>query len=307
MQNRLSFTSASLVLAAALISAAVPSQAAPVSNLAYSCLQTCANWASGLSQVLMKPLPVQIPIGLSEVSKQITLRIGNSSLVDGSVTTASISRDVTSPETTDVFGSVAIPFKKLSALSKAKSTFEAIAAGTALTCDNSKCKPQTAAFEKTLGRVSSASIRDKMNAVNVAVNSTIHYTTDIENYGKQDVWAEPSMTLASQKGDCEDYALLKMAALAAEGISLKDMAIVVLYDTKRHFYHAILSVKVQDKHFILDNRRDQVLADKDLPDYQPLFSISDGRGYLHGSKVKNQALASVKGFDSVAPGEGADL
>ena len=97
-----------------------------------------------------------------------------------------------------------------------------------------------------------------------------------------------------------------MAVLEAQGFSLQDMTVVILYDKKRHFYHAVLSVEIQGTHYILDNMRDQVLADNRLPDYQPLFSISNGRGFLHGTRTKGKAMA-MKSFDSIAPGEGGEL
>ncbi|MFD1747424.1 transglutaminase-like cysteine peptidase [Rhizobium helianthi] len=313
MQNRSLLTLAGLTLATTLISVPVHAQnvrTVDLANLTQArCAQTCGEWVASLPRFVAEPLPLQLQTGWTLLSTQLTHRMSGSSVpaTDQQLTTASIAPAGAPTGREDVFGSVAIPFKKLSALAKAKPTFDAIAEGSALQCGELECKSETTALTNTLAKVKTASIRDKLNAVNFAVNGAIRYTTDSDQYGKQDVWSSPSETLARRKGDCEDYALLKMAALAADGVPLKDMSIVVLYDTKRHFYHAVLSVTVQDRHFILDNRREQVLMDKDLPDYQPLFSISEGRGYLHGSKIKNQALASIKGFDGVAPGEGADL
>ncbi|SCW30680.1 hypothetical protein SAMN02927900_00442 [Rhizobium mongolense subsp. loessense] len=83
------------------------------------------------------------------------------------------------------------------------------------------------------------------------------------------------------------------------------MSIVVLFDQKRHFYHAVLSVAVDGNYFILDNMRDQVLPDSRLPDYQPLFSTTGGKGHLHGSRTGNMQVASRMSLEKVAPGEGA--
>jgi predicted transglutaminase-like cysteine proteinase len=139
-----------------------------------------------------------------------------------------------------------------------------------------------------------------------SINHSIRYRRDIDTYKVADYWATPTETLSRQQGDCEDFVILKMAALHAEGVDLKDMAIVVLFDHKRHFYHAILSVSVGGRYFILDNMRDEVLADSRLPDYLPLFSIAGGKGYLHGSRTPaSQALAAnMPRLEKVAPGEG---
>jgi predicted transglutaminase-like cysteine proteinase len=206
----------------------------------------------------------------------------------------------------DVFGSIAIPFKKLGALKKAAPTFAEIAKGTALRCGGVACFDTDAIFQRTAAGAGMSSVRDKLNLVNHEVNRRIKYRKDTDSHGRLDQWSSPSQTLKSGYGDCEDYALLKLAVLESQGFALQDMTVVILYDKKRHFYHAVLSVEVQGTHYILDNMRDQVLADSRLPDYQPLFSISNGRGFLHGTRTKGQAMA-MKSFDSIAPGEGGDL
>ena len=43
-----------------------------------------------------------------------------------------------------------------------------------------------------------------------------------------------------------------------------------------------------------------------MAQFQPLFSISNGRGFLHGTRTKGKAMA-MKSFDSIAPGEGGEL
>ncbi|MBC2771678.1 transglutaminase-like cysteine peptidase [Rhizobium sp. AQ_MP] len=218
----------------------------------------------------------------------------------------SLSPNAARTQTDDVFGSVAIPFKKLGALRKAAPTFAEIAKGTALKCGKVNCFDTDAVVQRTAAGSGMSSVRDKLNLVNHEVNSRIKYRKDIDSHGRLDQWSSPSQTLASGYGDCEDYALLKMAVLEAQGFSLQDMTLVILYDKKRHFYHAVLSVEVQGTHYILDNMRNQVLADSRLPDYQPLFSISNGRGFLHGTRTKGKATA-MKSFDSIAPGEGGEL
>jgi predicted transglutaminase-like cysteine proteinase len=203
-----------------------------------------------------------------------------------------------------VFGSVAIPFKRLAALKRLAPSLEEMTDGTAISCGAGKCTDAVVAIKAAFTKTSQASLRDKMNSVNTTVNHTIRYARDIDTYKVADYWASPSETLKRQQGDCEDFAILKMAALHAEGIDLKDMAVVVLFDQKRHFYHAILSVSVGGNHFILDNMRDDVLVDSRLPDYMPLYSIAGGKGYLHGSRVGGSQMASAMPIEKVAPGEG---
>ncbi|KQV32524.1 hypothetical protein ASC97_02820 [Rhizobium sp. Root1203] len=203
-----------------------------------------------------------------------------------------------------VFGSVAIPFKRLAALKRLAPSLSDMNDGTAIACRAGQCSDAAVAIKAAFARSSQASIRDKMNSVNTTVNHTIRYRRDIDTYKVADYWATPAETLARQQGDCEDFAILKMAALHAEGIDLGDMAVVVLFDQKRHFYHAILSVSVNGNRFILDNMRDEVLPDTRLPDYMPLYSIAGGKGYIHGSRVGASQMASAMPIEKVAPGEG---
>jgi predicted transglutaminase-like cysteine proteinase len=240
-------------------------------------------------------------------------RLAAATLVDRSLTTSAVAvprtRDILiKPRQTaeDVFGSVAIPFKKLGALKKAAPTFAEIAKGSVLRCGDQNCLEVKAMIQKTAAGSGMSSIRDKINLVNRDVNRRIKYAKDIDVHGTLDRWATPSQTLKMGVGDCEDFALLKMALLESQGVPLSDMTVVILYDTKRHFYHAVLAVEVRGRHYILDNMREQVLTDAQLPDYMPLFSISNGRGFLHGTKTKGKALA-MKSFDGIAPGEGAEL
>ena len=201
-----------------------------------------------------------------------------------------------------VFGSVAIPFKRLAALKKLEPTFAEIDAGTAIACTTA-CPESTTAIEASFTATAQSSLRDKLNAVNVAVNHTIRYARDIDVYQVEDHWATPSETLARREGDCEDFAILKMAALSRDGVDLNDMAIVVLFDQKRHFYHAVLSVAVGERYDILDNMRDDVLPDTMLADYLPLYSIRGNKGYLHGSRVQNAAVVANTVPLEAPPGE----
>jgi len=246
--------------------------------------------------------------GIATTVKHIDLAaIARPQQVIEPATAASIKPDAPAKPTasTDaVFGSVTIPFKRLAAVKRFAPSLAEMESGAAINCDAKGCSNAAQVIKAALGQASQASIRDKLNTVNAAVNHAIRYRKDSETYQVADYWATPSETLSRGQGDCEDFAILKMAALKAEGVDMKDMSIVVLFDQKRHFYHAVLSVAVNGNYFILDNMRDQVLTDTRLPDYQPLYSITSGKGYLHGLRAGNKQMASAMPLEKVAPGEG---
>ncbi|MDE1994726.1 MAG: transglutaminase-like cysteine peptidase [Rhizobiaceae bacterium] len=204
-----------------------------------------------------------------------------------------------------VFGTVAIPFKHLAALDKFAGPLAEIRSGKALACGAGGCDAAATAVAAAEAKTADASLRDKINTVNFTVNHAIRYRSDMDTYHVTDYWAKPSETLAHQQGDCEDFAILKMAALYNEGVDLDHMALVILFDQQRHFYHAVLSVSVNGNYLILDNMHDEVLSDKRIAEYLPLYSIVDGRGYLHGSRDPHaQALVAATPLVKVAPGEG---
>lgn len=320
MQNKKKNLIAVSALAAASIlssnAAAAPILPGPLSS--YSTVaQTLVLGITPLASSVSETLRNQIAVSWAEAGRLLAPQISPEAVAvlpnDKLISTGAIAATPKTPSPSrvtrpddDVFGSVAIPFKKLGALKKAAPTFAEIAKGTALTCGNTTCFDTKAIVQRTSAGSGMSSVRDKLNLVNHEVNRRITYRKDSDSHGRLDQWSSPSQTLKSGFGDCEDYALLKMAVLASQGFALKDMTVVILYDTKRHFYHAVLAVDVQGTHYILDNMRDQVLADSRLPDYQPLFSISNGRGFLHGTRTKGKALA-MKNFDGIAPGEGGDL
>ncbi|MDK4741621.1 transglutaminase-like cysteine peptidase [Rhizobium sp. CNPSo 3464] len=204
-----------------------------------------------------------------------------------------------------VFGTVAIPFKHLAALDKFAGPLAEIRSGKALGCSAGGCDAAAVAVAAAETKTAGASIRDKINTINFTVNHAIRYASDMDTYHVTDYWAKPSEALSHQQGDCEDFAILKMAALYNAGVDLDQMALVILFDQQRHFYHAVLSVSVNGNYFILDNMRDEVLSDRRIAEYLPLYSIVAGRGYLHGSRDPHaKAVVAAMPLAKVAPGEG---
>ncbi|WP_161784965.1 transglutaminase-like cysteine peptidase [Hoeflea sp. BAL378] len=150
-----------------------------------------------------------------------------------------------------------------------------------------------------------ASARRQFEHVSMSVNRAVRYDTDARIHGRLDYWSTPDETLARGAGDCEDYAILKMALLARLGVPLSSMEIVVVKDTGRRLFHAVLSVSLNGEHLILDNMTNAVEADLAKRDYAPLFSIAGAANYVFGYKADQPKLvASIGEAISVAPGAG---
>ncbi|MEI9405876.1 transglutaminase-like cysteine peptidase [Mesorhizobium argentiipisi] len=200
-----------------------------------------------------------------------------------------------------VFGSVALSMRNFPVAARWAPVYRAIVDCTA----GSPCDHESPAFAEIVKIAADKGFREKLSFVNSSINRLIAYRKDSVVYGKLDYWAKPSEILEHRAGDCEDFAILKMAALLRAGIPAQSMSLVVLQDRRREFFHAVLSVSTGSGAFILDSLGNAVMRDSDLPDYVPLYSFSTDRAWIHGSKSGAQIADIAGGFTTVAPGEGS--
>ena len=87
--------------------------------------------------------------------------------------------------------------------------------------------------------------------------------------------AGPLETLHSSSGDCEDYAIVKYAALLAAGLSKDAVKIVVLRNRLPNEEHAVVAVRVDDQWLILDNRTLTLVRDTDVVRAIPEYVLDD--------------------------------
>ncbi len=125
-----------------------------------------------------------------------------------------------------------------------------------------------------------------IKSVNIRVNAAVTYTDDLTLSGKRDSWAPALQTLQRGRGDCEDYAIVKMQMLMAAGVSEKDMQLVVVRDLIRRAGHAILVVKVDGQMLLLDNNTDRMVDARQRHDYVPVFSFSGNQKWMHGRRYQ---------------------
>src|SRR5436190_707965 len=81
--------------------------------------------------------------------------------------------------------------------------------------------------------------RARLGEINRAVNLSIKPVSDLAQYGIADYWSAPLATLGVGAGDCEDYAVVKYAALRELGVDPDDLRLVVVSDIKRKTLHAV--------------------------------------------------------------------
>ncbi|PWJ74437.1 putative transglutaminase-like cysteine proteinase [Pseudaminobacter salicylatoxidans] len=92
-----------------------------------------------------------------------------------------------------------------------------------------------------------------VTAINLQVNRAIKPMSDMEIYGKDEVWAYPDNGV----GDCEDYVLEKRRELMSRGVSLSNLLITVVRKPDGEG-HAVLTLRTDKGDFVLDNLTDAV-------------------------------------------------
>jgi predicted transglutaminase-like cysteine proteinase len=107
-------------------------------------------------------------------------------------------------------------------------------------------KFENARFDATPDRLS------ELDEINRAINHAIEPKTDLDVYGVSEHW-----TLPIDKGDCEDYALLKQQVLIKRGWPASALLLTVVRDEKGEG-HAVLTARTAQGDFVLDNKTDQV-------------------------------------------------
>lgn len=90
--------------------------------------------------------------------------------------------------------------------------------------------------------------------INLEVNEAIRMRSDIDHYGRAEVWTLP----ADGRGDCEDYALAKQKRLMEMGLSLRALRLAVV-DTRQRIGHVVLTVVTDKGDYVLDNLTSLVL------------------------------------------------
>jgi predicted transglutaminase-like cysteine proteinase len=115
--------------------------------------------------------------------------------------------------------------------------------------------------------------RARVGLINRAANLAINPVSDERQWGTADHWSDPFETLLSYRGDCEDYAIVKYAALLDAGVSRDDVKIVILKTLFPSEYHAVAAARVDGEWLILDNRTLTLVRDTDLTRAIPVFVL----------------------------------
>jgi predicted transglutaminase-like cysteine proteinase len=115
--------------------------------------------------------------------------------------------------------------------------------------------------------------RARVGLINRAADLAIGPISDEMQWGVADHWSDPFETLLSNHGDCEDYAILKYAALLEAGIPKNDVKIVILKNFFPNENHAVVATRVDGEWLILDNRTLTLVRDTNVTRAIPEFVL----------------------------------
>ena len=118
--------------------------------------------------------------------------------------------------------------------------------------------------------------RERLAVVNTYLNR-IRFVSDAEHWGVEDYWATPAESVASNGGDCEDFAIAKYFLLKELGVPQAKLRIVYVKAIKLNQAHMVLAYypTPSAEPLILDNLEATVRLASQRTDLVPVYSFND--------------------------------
>ncbi len=119
-----------------------------------------------------------------------------------------------------------------------------------------------------------ASTDAKLRQVNNFFNH-LKFETDQRHWHQEDYWATPFETLASNGGDCEDFAIAKYYTLLQLGIPARQMRITYVKALKQNEPHMVLTYYPESgEPLVLDILENDMLPASQRPDLVPVYNFN---------------------------------
>ena len=121
---------------------------------------------------------------------------------------------------------------------------------------------------------------EQLRGLNRFVNRAIRYRADAGRFARADYWASPAQVL-TRSGDCEDYAIAKFVSLIDLGFSGSQIRIAVVRDTVRRIDHAVVTVSLDGRIYVLDSLFDEPVPHQYVLQYVPVYSVNLDTRWAH--------------------------
>jgi len=115
----------------------------------------------------------------------------------------------------------------------------------------------------------------KLQLTNTFFNK-VNFVSDIDHWGKEDYWATPVETLASNGGDCEDFSIAKYFTLLQMGIPADRMRLTYVKALELNQAHMVLTYygTPDADPLVLDNLVDEIRTSSSRTDLLPVYSFN---------------------------------
>ncbi len=115
---------------------------------------------------------------------------------------------------------------------------------------------------------------EQLRSVNRFFNQ-LDFRSDLDHWQQDDYWATPIETLASNGGDCEDFAIAKYFTLRQLGVPAKSMRITYVKARRLDEPHMVLTYYPdQGEPLVLDILIPEMLPASMRPDLEPVYSFN---------------------------------
>ena len=130
-------------------------------------------------------------------------------------------------------------------------------------------------WQKLIERNQNVSMTDKLNIVNRFFNR-IRFIEDRSHWNTTDYWATPVELLATNGGDCEDFAIAKYFTLRAMGVPVETLRLTYVKAIELNRAHMVLTYTggTMAEPLVLDNLQDKILPASQRTDLEPVYSFN---------------------------------
>ena len=118
----------------------------------------------------------------------------------------------------------------------------------------------------------------------------VSFIEDAEHWGVADYWATPAEFLATNGGDCEDFAIAKLFSLQAVNVPEARLRLMYVNALELQQPHMVLLYIEEGRTpLVLDNLTGEILPADQRPDLQPVYSFNGAGLWLNRQVAAGQA------------------
>ncbi len=130
-------------------------------------------------------------------------------------------------------------------------------------------------WQRLMIRASGDDERTKLTVVNRFFNR-LAFISDQAHWGKKDYWATPLEFLASDGGDCEDFAVAKYFTLKQLGVPEERMSLTYVKALRLNQAHMVLTYTPSPgaEPLVLDNLEETIRPASERTDLLPVYSFN---------------------------------